>query len=97
MSGEGEGEVYEGAGEKGIAGQEGAKEIEGQAVNVVNVVHVMKGERDGRSEWQEEPLSRNYRNSLILCKIEGFRVSGREGHEHSLAGLDVSIRSPTWR
>ncbi len=95
MSGEGEG--YEDAGEWGIAGQEGAKEIEGQAVKVVNVVHVMKGERDGRSEWQEEPLSRNNRNYLILCKIEELRVSAREGHEHSLACLEVRIRSPIWR
>ncbi len=95
MSGEGEG--YEGAGEKGIAGQEGAKEIEGQAVNVVNVMHVMKEERDRRSEWQEEPLSRNRRNSLLLYQIEELRVSGREGHEHSLADLDVRIRSPIWR
>ncbi len=95
MSGEGEG--YEGAGEKGTAGQEGAKEIEDQAVKVVNVVHVMKGESDGRSEWQGEPLSRNGCNSLLLYQIEVLRVSGREGHEHSLAGLDVSIRSPTWR
>ena len=95
MSGEGDG--YEGAGEKGIAGQEGAEEIEGQAVNVVNVMHVMKEERDRRSEWQEEPLSRNHRNYLILCEIEELRVSGCEGLEHSLAGLEVRIRSPIWR
>ena len=95
MSGEGEG--YESAGEKGIAGQEGAKEIEGQAVNVVNVMHVMKEERDRRSAWQEEPLSRNRRTYLILCKIEELRVSGREGREHSLAGQEVRIRSPIWR
>lgn len=47
-------------------------------MKVVNVVHVMKGERDGRSEWQEEPPSRNRHNSLLLYQIEELRVSGRE-------------------